>query len=106
MFLGYPEPDAAPKQDVKNTFTNPVWEGADPWIVQQGDEYVYCFSANNGISVSRSKLLTQRGENRKIWSAPKTGWNKSCVWAPEIHFIEGHWYVYYAAGESGPPFIH
>ncbi len=106
MLLGHSEPDAASKQDVKNTFTNPVWEGADPWIVQQGDEYVYCFSANNGISVSRSKLLTQRGENRKIWSAPKTGWNKSCVWAPEIHFIDGHWYVYYAAGESGPPFIH
>lgn len=95
-----------PEKEVKTTFSNPVWNGADPWMVKQGDEYIYCFSANNGISVSRSKYMTKRGETRKIWHAPQTGWNRACVWAPEIHYIDGRWYVYYAAGESGPPFIH
>jgi GH43 family beta-xylosidase len=50
--------------------------------------------------------MTRRGDVKKIWQAPATGWNRSCVWAPEIHFIKGRWYVYYAAGVSGPPFIH
>jgi GH43 family beta-xylosidase len=50
--------------------------------------------------------MTKKGEPLAIWKAPESGWNKACVWAPEIHFIAGHWYVYYAAGESGPPFIH
>jgi GH43 family beta-xylosidase len=88
------------------TFTNPVWDGADPWMTKHGDNYVYCYSANNAIFVTRSKKMISRGEARKIWTAPSSGWNRACVWAPEIHFIGGRWYVYYAAGISGPPFIH
>jgi len=97
-----------PVQDIKekSTFTNPVWDGADPWMVKHNNEYVYCWSANNSINISRSAKMTQKGELKKIWQAPSTGWNRACVWAPEIHFIQGRWYVYYAAGESGPPFIH
>lgn len=88
------------------TFTNPVWDGADPWMIQHGDDYIYCYSANNSIVLSKSKKMTTRGELKTIWTAPATGWNRACVWAPEIHFINNRWYVYYAAGESGPPFIH
>ena len=88
------------------TFTNPLWSGQDPWMVKQGNEYVYCCSSNNSIQVSRSGKMTDRGELMTIWKAPASGWNRSCVWAPEIHFIRNRWYVYYAAGESGPPFIH
>ena len=88
------------------TFTNPVWDGADPWMVKHGNKYIYCFSQNNSIHVSRSDRMTIKGEIHAIWKVPETGWNQACVWAPEIHFIEGHWYVYYAAGVSGPPFIH
>jgi GH43 family beta-xylosidase len=97
-----------PVQDIKEktTFTNPVWDGADPWMVKHNNEYIYCWSANNSINISRSAKMTKRGEVKKIWQAPATGWNRSCVWAPEIHFIQGRWYVYYAAGESGPPFIY
>jgi GH43 family beta-xylosidase len=91
---------------IATTFTNPVWEGADPWMVKHGDDYIYCYTVNNSIFVSKSKKMTLRGEPKKIWSAPTTGWNRSCIWAPEIHYINNRWYVYYAAGESGPPFIH
>jgi GH43 family beta-xylosidase len=90
----------------KSHITNPVWEGADPWMVKHNNEYIYCWSAGNAISVSWSAKMTKTGEVKKIWQDPETGWNRSCVWAPEIHFIQGHWYVYYAAGESGPPFVH
>jgi len=88
------------------TFTNPVWDGADPWMYKHGNDYIYCYSANNSIVLSRSKSMIKKGELKTIWKVPVSGWNRNCVWAPEIHFISGHWYVYYAAGESGPPFIH
>lgn len=88
------------------TFTNPVWDGADPWLVKHNDQYIYCWSANNSIHISRSAKMTKKGEIKQIWKAPETGWNRSCVWAPEIHYLQGHWFVYYAAGEAGPPFIH
>jgi GH43 family beta-xylosidase len=89
-----------------STFTNPVWDGADPWMVKHNNEYIYCWSAGNAINISRSNQMTRKSNIQKIWQAPVSGWNQSCIWAPEIHFIQGRWYVYYAGGESGPPFIH
>ncbi len=100
------EKESNVEKEVNKTFTNPVWDGADPWMTKNGDNYIYCFSSNNSIIVSKSKKMTKRGEMKNIWQAPANGWNRSCVWAPEIHFIQGRWYVYYAAGEAGPPFIH
>lgn len=95
-----------PEKAAPMTFSNPVWNGADPWMTKHNDYYVYCYSSQNSIVVSKSQKMTRRGETKAIWKAPPTGWNKSCVWAPEIHFIKDRWYVYYAAGESGPPFIY
>ena len=94
------------EKKVKETFTNPIHDGADPWLIKNGKYYYYCSSAKNSIHISRSEFLTKRGETKKIWSAPADGWNKACVWAPELHFIDDRWYVYYAAGESGPPYIY
>lgn len=106
LFAGCSKNETSAGDKVKNTFVNPVWDGADPWMVKQGDDYIYCFSTNNSIVLSKSKKMTQKGELKNIWRAPATGWNRDCVWAPEIHFINNRWYVYYAAGESGPPLIH
>lgn len=98
--------DSITSKVVSATFTNPVWDGADPWMVKHKGEYIYCNSSKNSIMVSRSSRMTQKGETKVIWKAPADSWNRSCVWAPEIHFIKDRWYVYYAAGVSGPPFIH
>ena len=94
------------EQDIKKTFTNPVFDGADPWIIKKDNFYYYCYSSGRSISISKSELLTKKGESKKIWTAPSTGWNRTNIWAPELHFINGLWYIYYAAGEAGPPFIH
>jgi GH43 family beta-xylosidase len=88
------------------TFTNPLYDGADPWVFQKGDYYYYCRSARGGVVISKSRFLTDQGESKRIWETPSSGWNQSCLWAPELHFVDGHWYVYYTAGESGPPYIH
>ena len=87
------------------TFTNPVAVGADPWIVRRGDAYYLIQSRGRAITVYRSRDLTAPARNGvTIWTAPDTGWNRSNVWAPELHFLDGRWYVYYAAGRAGPPF--
>jgi len=106
VFFSYQSQEKLQQEKEKSTFTNPVWNGADPWMVKNGDEYIYCFSRNNSIVVSRSKYMTKKGEEKVIWKAPTSGWNSNCVWAPEIHYIDGRWYIYYAAGKSGPPFIY
>jgi len=48
------------------SFTNPVWNGADPWLVKQGSDYFYCYTQNNAIYVSKSAKMTALGETHAI----------------------------------------
>lgn len=34
-----------------------------------------------------------------IWRKHETGVMASHIWAPELHYIDGKWYIYFAAGE-------
>lgn len=88
-------------------FQNPITNGADPWITKHEQTYYYCFvGAGNTITVSKSNSITNTGKRVKVWTAPKTGWNSDCIWAPELHRIGNKWYIYYAAGKSGPPYVY
>ena len=81
------------------TFKNPIDVGADPWVVKNGGFYYLSESRDNGIYIYKSASLTTLKQNPvKIWSAPATGWNETNIWAPELHHINGRWYVYYAGG--------
>ncbi len=91
---------------IDSTFVNPVWDGADPWMVKKDSFYYYCYTENNAIKVSKSRVMTERSNIKTVWEAPETGWNKNHIWAPELHYVNGRWYIYYAAGRAGPPFIH
>lgn len=84
------------------TFVNSVYEGADPFVYQHTDGYYYFSQSegDGGIAVWKSKRLTDKGIKRVVWTAPTNGWNSKEVWAPEIHYLNGKWYLYYAA-DSG-----
>lgn len=88
------------------TFSNPVGVGADPWVVRQGGAYFYVKSADRKIWIASSPRLSDvvSAKATAVWSAPDTGWNRTNVWAPELHHRDGHWFIYYAAGRAGPPF--
>ncbi|HEY0768840.1 MAG TPA: family 43 glycosylhydrolase, partial [Sphingobacteriaceae bacterium] len=89
------------------TFANPIANGADPWVTKHNGYYYVCLGAGgNSITVSKSKSLIKPGKKVKVWTAPKDSWNSKCLWAPELHRIGKKWYIYYAAGKSGPPFIY
>ncbi len=83
------------------TFVNPIAEGADPWVVKHGDQYVWCFSeGNRGISVWLSDKLTSIGTRNVVWEAPESGPYSREVWAPEMHHLDGKWYIYFAASDG------
>jgi GH43 family beta-xylosidase len=90
------------------TFANPLGPGQDPWVVRANDHYYLIESRDGGIYLYASETLPdiRKGTPTLIWTPPATGWNRSNIWAPELLFIDGKWYVYYAAGVAGPPFIH
>lgn len=96
--------------DSTDYFTNPIGKGADPWVIKDGSFYYVCQSVgndaegNSAIIVRKSSSLTKLGQRKTVWTPQKNSWNSSCIWAPELHHIGNRWYIYYAAGKSGPPY--
>lgn len=85
-------------------FTNPiVARGADPWVVLWKDAYYLCQSGGGfGVWVSRSEQLQNmgRGNRQLVWNPPKgMAWSKE-LWAPEMHYLQGKWWIYVAADDG------
>ncbi|ASV29708.1 glycoside hydrolase family 43 protein [Maribacter cobaltidurans] len=87
-----------------DTFTNPILkDGADPYAILHTDGYYY-FMATRGdrLDIWRTDDLTKLESvtPKTIWSPHKKGPNSCCIWAPEIHHIDGKWYVYYTGSDK------
>jgi GH43 family beta-xylosidase len=84
-----------------DTFSNPIYDGADPYVVRHDDVYYGCNTGPGGrIEVWKSDSLIDRGECAVVWAPPRGGWNSAEVWAPELHYVRGSWYIYYAASDG------
>ena len=82
---------------------NPVApDGADPWVTYYEGSYYYCYSTDEGILVNKAPKLQdvvqQRG--KVIWKPSKGLPYSEEIWAPELHFIDGRWFVYFAADDG------
>lgn len=77
---------------------------ADPWMIFHEGFYYYCQSANGdtGVRIRRSASIAgiAHDEGIVVWTAPAHGMNSREVWAPELHFIDGKWFIYYAADDG------
>ncbi len=85
-----------------------VRQTADPYVYYHSDGYYY---------FTYSTPEYDRIELRRAWSVkglaeakPLTIWRKHAsgpmswhIWAPELHFINGKWYIYFAAGRAEDP---
>ncbi|WP_409291523.1 family 43 glycosylhydrolase [Peribacillus sp. SCS-37] len=89
---------------VQKTFKNPViGDGADPWVIQHSDGFYYYTQTTGGnITIWKTKDLTKlsSAEKKTVWTPEKDAPNREHLWAPELHFIEGKWYIYYAASDG------
>lgn len=88
---------------MKKTYQNPLPQRADdPWVVRDGDSYLYCYSIGRGVAVTRSQSLPEiaRMRGSVCYRAPKEGMYSQEYWAPELHKIDGRWYIYVAADDG------
>lgn len=82
---------------------NPICPaGDDPWVVAHGTSYYYCFAYNNGVAVSKLSSIhkvAKRGA-QIVYQAPSGTDYSYNYWAPELHYINGEWYIYVAADDG------
>ena len=84
------------------TFTNPILPfGPDPWALWHVDKYYYMHTVQDSLVLWRTNDVTNlaNAEKKTIW-IPTDPSNSHNLWAPEIHYIQGKWYVYYAADDG------
>jgi GH43 family beta-xylosidase len=64
--------------------------------------YYYCESTTHGIFVRATRHLLELGsaESRRVWAPPASGPASKNLWAPELHHIEGRFYIYFAADDG------
>jgi len=82
-----------------------IEQRADPYIYKHTDGWYY-FTASvpafDRIILRRAKTIAglASAEEYTLWEKHETGIMGNNVWAPEIHFLDGKWYIYFAAGEA------
>ena len=87
-------------------FSNPIWAtgGADPWIYQEGGLYYFTYTQGSKIVIYRTGDITHLGDVVASQPAYATVYTPPAemknIWAPELHKINGKWYVYFAADDG------
>lgn len=86
-------------------YTNPVKsaKGADPWLeYYDGDYYLITTTFTGVLGMRKAPTLAglATAPTVQVWS-DTTATRNTNIWAPEIHRFNGHWYLYYSAGQGG-----
>ncbi len=84
-----------------------------PWILQRADPYVYrhtdgtyYFTASvpayDGIVLRRASTLAGLKDAREVmvWKKHESGIMSIHIWAPELYYFDGKWYIYYSGGDK------
>lgn len=96
--------NAEASETAQSAASKPIFvrKGADPWILEFRGKYVWSQSNNptRQIVLSIGDTPDKPGRPRPVWTAPEKGPYSRELWAPEIHFIDGRFYIYFAADDG------
>lgn len=84
-----------------------------PWVEYRADPYVYKHTDGRYYFTASvpeyDRIILRTGQNlqeiaagkeKVLWMCHESGILSKHIWAPELHYIEGEWYIYFAAGEK------
>ncbi|MBD0332304.1 MAG: family 43 glycosylhydrolase, partial [Chitinophagaceae bacterium] len=92
----------------QHTYTNPLKRsGPDPWVIYKDGWFYYMNTIVTPKGENELKLWRTRNvanlataDSTTIFDPTDTMMYSKQLWAPEIHFLNNKWYVYFAA-DSG-----
>lgn len=88
-----------------NNWPNPfIEQRADPFILRHHDSYYFIASVPeyDRLEIRRAATLEglREAEPVTVWRKPQSGPMSQLIWAPELHHIDGKWYIYFAAAPT------
>lgn len=85
-------------------FRNPLASGsrADPFVAQKDGFYYFLFTQGSKISIIKtpSMALLNNYPVTTVYTPPAGTAYSHAIWAPELFFISGKWYIYFAADDG------
>src|SRR5919204_4754702 len=81
------------------TLTNPLLPvGPDPWVEYKDGVYYYMNTTIKNLTLwkTRSMADLKTAPKKVLWTPPASGPYSHDIWAPEIHYLQGKWYIYFA----------
>lgn len=91
-----------------DTFTNPLLPaGADPWSIYKDGFYYYMHTTGRNLTIWKTRSIAdlKNAERKIVWTPPASGPYSKDIWAPELHYLQGKWYIYFAA-DAGKNLTH
>ena len=82
------------------TFANPLLAtGPDPWVYQKDGFYYFLSTSGGDVRIRKTAKMSELATGPIViaWQ-PTNAANSHDVWAPELHFLDGKWYIYVTAG--------
>lgn len=75
----------------------------DPWVIAANNHFYFTFTCGDRVEVWASQYLEdfRQAQKSTIWKPEKGAPWSADVWAPEIHLINGTWYIYFCAAQPG-----
>ena len=90
------------KADTAYCYRNPVLDnGAEPYAVYHDGYYYYTQGCEDYVALWKTADLSRlRQAEMKIVYRPQSPLDFQHMWAPELHRIDGCWYIYYTADDG------
>ncbi|KAG9045260.1 hypothetical protein FS837_006742 [Tulasnella sp. UAMH 9824] len=86
-------------------FTNPIKSsnGSDPFMVYDGGYYYLMTTTWSNLQMTRATTIAglKTATPKVLWSRDSVASRCCGYWAPEVHKINGNWWIYYTAGAEG-----
>ena len=91
------------QQPYSEVFSNPLLDkGADPYSFYKEGFYYYTHTTGTNITIWKTRNLAdlRNAEKKVVWVPPPNTMYSKQIWAPEILFLDGKWYLYFAADDG------
>jgi len=100
---------ALPARAEPAAWPNPlIPQRADPHLIRHTDGWLYLMATvpeYDRLELRRARTVAglATADAQVVWRQHAQGPMSRHIWAPELHFIDGRWFIYFSAGEAKEP---